>query len=100
MLSLQIDSAAEFEKAARADLAEKERNEAQLLQVFLPPLLPEADIDKTLQEIISEQKLVPGDGNSRKAIGAVFKQFYARVDRSLVDTDLVKRRAEALLANP
>ena len=78
-------------------MAEKEKTEANLLQAFLPPLLPEADIDRALQEVISEQNLVPGGGNSRKALGIVFKQFYLKVDRSLVDTDLVRRRAEALL---
>lgn len=80
-------------------MAEKENNEALILQAFLPPMLPEADIDNTLREIITEQKLMSTNGNSRKALGTLFKEFYAKVDRSLVDTNLVKRRAEVILAD-
>ena len=76
-------------------MAEKERKEAGLLQVFLPALLQEADVDRFLQEIIEEQKPAPND---KRALGAIFKAFYSKVDRSLVDSDLVKKRAEALIA--
>jgi hypothetical protein len=62
----------------------------------LPPLLPEAEIDGILQEVIAEQ-VSEAQGSSRNSIGNVFKAFYARVDRASVDPDLVKRRAEALL---
>ena len=91
----QANSAAEFDKASRPDLAEKERKEADLLQTFVPPLLSEAEIDRRLSEIIAEQKLAPGD---KKALGQIFKVFYTQVDKSAVDTDLVKNRAQALLA--
>jgi uncharacterized protein YqeY len=64
---------------------------------FLPPLLPQADIDRILKEIITEQiSLTQND--LRKALGKVFKTFYSRVDKASVDPDLVKRRAEAILA--
>jgi len=91
----RADAAAEFDKAARADLAEKERKEADVLQAFVPPLLATPEIDRRLQEVLAELQPAPGD---KKALGQVFKAFYARVDRSAVDTDLVKKRAEALLA--
>ncbi|KAF9809088.1 hypothetical protein IEO21_07586 [Rhodonia placenta] len=92
------DSAAEFEKASRPDLAQKEKNEAELLEPFLPPLLSEAEIDRALREVISEQPQLTSDANPRKVMGLVFKSFYTKVDRSSVDADLVRRRAEALLA--
>ncbi|KAI0812388.1 Yqey-like protein-domain-containing protein [Irpex lacteus] len=91
-----LDAATEFEKAQRPELAEKERKEADLLQVFLPALLQEADIDRTLQAIIDEQKPT---ANDKRALGAIFKAFYSKVDRSLVDSDLVKKRAEALIVS-
>jgi len=94
----RTETAAEYEKASRLDLAEKERREASLLQAFLPPLLPEADIDRVLREVLAEQNTPAGESNSRKALGVVFKAFYAKIDRSSVDSELVRVRAEALLA--
>jgi hypothetical protein len=61
--------------------------------------LPEAEIDRVLKEVISEQAPLSQDGShKRKSIGKFLKSFYVKVDRSSVDPDLVKRRAEALLA--
>ncbi|KZT04624.1 GatB/YqeY domain-containing protein [Laetiporus sulphureus 93-53] len=92
------DSAAEFEKANRTDLAQKEKQEAELLEVFLPALLSEAEIDRFIREIIAEQPQLTSEPNKKRAAGMLFKTFYSKVDRSLVDTDLVRSRAEALLA--
>jgi hypothetical protein len=64
---------------------------------FLPPLLPQADVDGILKEIITEQISLP-QSDPRKALGKVFKAFYSRVDKVSVDPELVKRRAEAILA--
>ncbi|GJE95927.1 GatB/YqeY domain-containing protein [Phanerochaete sordida] len=91
----RVDAAAEFDKAARADLAEKERREADVLQAFVPPLLGADAVDAVLRDVITELAPPPGD---KRALGQVFKAFYARVDRSAVDGDLVKSRAAALLA--
>lgn len=95
----QLDSADQFSQASRPDLAAKERQEADYLAGFLPPLLPEAEIDNILKGVISEQ-LSETQVDPRNSIGKVFKAFYAKVDRSSVDPDLVRRRAEALLAAP
>jgi uncharacterized protein YqeY len=93
----QLESAAQFIRASRPELAEKEQREANFLATFLPPLLSEADIDRFLRDAISEQASeAPGD--PRKATGKVFKAFYSRVDRSTVDPDLVKSRADVLLS--
>jgi uncharacterized protein YqeY len=90
----QANSAAEFEKAARPELAEKERKEADILQTFAPPLLSESEIDRRLGEIISELEPASGD---KRALGQIFKAFYTQVDKSTVDAELVKNRAQALL---
>lgn len=91
----QTDSAAQFIKATRCDLAEKEQREADVLSAFLPPLLNEAEIDHILRGVLSESR--PQGSDPRKALGQVFKAFYAKVDKSTVDPDLLKRRAETLL---
>jgi uncharacterized protein YqeY len=95
----QLDAAGQFNQASRPDLAAKERQEADFLARFLPPLLPEAEIDRILEGVISEQASEI-QADPRKSIGKVFKTFYSKVDRASVDPDLVRRRAEALLAAP
>ncbi|KAI0930724.1 hypothetical protein AcW1_003668 [Taiwanofungus camphoratus] len=95
----RTDAASDFQKASRPDLAAKETREAELLQAFLPPLLPEAEIDRVLRAILSEQPDIADDMNSRKVLGVIFKAFYSKVDRTLVDADLVRRRADALLSS-
>ncbi|KAI0305635.1 GatB/YqeY domain-containing protein [Multifurca ochricompacta] len=93
----RLDSAAQFNQASRSDLARKEQQEADFLARFLPPLLNEAEVDRVLRDVITEQ--VPQTkGDPRKSVGRVFKAFYAKVDRTAVDPDCVKRRVEALLS--
>lgn len=87
-----MDSAAEFKAASREDLAETEMKEAEFLSSFLPPCLSEEQIDSILQECLSTQK----DSNPR-ALGMLMKAFYSKVDRSTVDGQLVKSRAERML---
>ncbi|THH15473.1 hypothetical protein EW146_g4998 [Bondarzewia mesenterica] len=94
----RADSTSQFIQASRPDLAEKEQREAEFLSSFLPPLLPEADVDRVLREVISEQS-VEAQSDPRKALGKVFKAFYSKVDKSTVDPGVVKRRAETLLTN-
>lgn len=92
----QRDSATQFISASRPDLAQKEHREADILAAFLPPLMSDVDIDRILNEVIAETTL---DGGSRKILGQVYKIFYSKVDKSNVDTNTVKRKAEALLLN-
>ena len=94
----QLDSAVQFNQASRPDLAGKEQQEANLLARFLPPLLPEAEVDRILQDVMAEQ-LSQAQDDPRKSVGRIFKAFYAKVDRASVDPDLLKRRAEVLLSS-
>ena len=81
-------------KASRHDLAEKEHREEAILSAFLPPLLSEEDIDRVLQTIIAEQKSHP---RLLKNVASIYKSFYFKVDKSMVDTDVVKRKVEELV---
>jgi len=94
----RVDSAFQFNQASRPDLAGKEQQEADLLARFLPPLLPETEVDRILQGIMTEQASQVQD-DPRKSIGRILKAFYAGVDRATVDPDLIKLRAEALLSS-
>ncbi|KAM5535099.1 hypothetical protein V8D89_011185 [Ganoderma adspersum] len=95
------DAATEFQKASRPDLADKEHQEAAILSAFLPPLLPEADVDRVLKEVIAASpEIAKGGAPPQRALGQVFKAFYARVDKANVDPELVRRRAQAFLLAP
>jgi hypothetical protein len=52
-----------------------------------------------LKPVVDGLKATAKPGESKKRIGLVFKSFYSQVDRSTVDPDLVKKRADALLAD-
>lgn len=67
------------------------------MSAFLPPLLVESEIDRILQDVLDEHK---PEGDLRRALGKLLKAFYAKVDKSTVDANLVKKRAETLLSNP
>jgi uncharacterized protein len=92
----QTDAAKTFQSASRPDLAEKELKEASLLTGYLPPLMPEVEIDNALTQII-ERVHQPTESNPAKNKGKVIKAFYERVDKSLVDPGMVSKRVDALL---
>jgi len=83
------DSIEQFDKAARADLADKEKAELAILKSYLPEELSEADIQKVVDQAIGESK-----ATSLKDMGAVMKivvsQLEGRADNKLV-SDLVKK---------
>lgn len=74
-------------------MAEKEDQEAELLNSILPPLLTVEQIDEHLDAIL---KSLPVGGNSKRSMGIIFKEFYGRVDQGIVTGDLVKQRIKVL----
>lgn len=92
----RTDAAAQFDAAERADLAEQERKEASLLSALTPPLMSEDAVDAKLREALAA---LPPKTEARAKQGLLFKQFYAIVDKALVDPALVKKRSQAILAS-
>jgi uncharacterized protein YqeY len=86
--------ASQFEKAKRPELAARERQEAEILQKFLPPAMSNSQVDEILKQIIASFPASP----KQPSLGQVFKSFYAQVDKSVVRPDVLKQRAQALLA--
>jgi hypothetical protein len=64
------DSIAEFEKAKRTDLVEKEAAELKILETYLPAQLSEAEIEVKAKAVIAELQVVDA-----KAIGLVMKRL-------------------------
>lgn len=69
-----------------------------MLEEYLPPLLATEDVDRILQEVISANEIqLSNPAQLNMVVGKVFKAFYAKVDRSTVDSEYVKRKAEEIL---
>ena len=67
------DSIEQFEKAGRAELAEKEKAEITVLEIFLPQALPAAELEELVRAAIQET-----GATSKKQMGAVIKSVQAR----------------------
>jgi uncharacterized protein YqeY len=81
----------EFDKAARADLSAKERNEQAVIQGYLPKQLSEAEVRAVIQATIAEFKIA-----SKKDIGQLMKPLMAKY-KGQIDGKLVQRIAGELL---
>ena len=66
----RVDSAQQYEAAGRPELAETEKNEITILEVYLPEQLSEEDIKKTVVDIITTLG-VSGPQAMGQVIGAV-----------------------------
>jgi uncharacterized protein YqeY len=91
LIKQRRDSIEQFEKGGRSDLAEKERAEIDLLQVYLPPPLDTAEIEQAIAAAIQET-----GATTPKDMGKVMKAVMSRLGAAPVDgkvvSDLVKRR--------
>lgn len=68
------DSQTQFAAGGRADLAERELRELELLQQFLPPQLSEADLAAEVAAVVAEV-----GAKSLKDLGSVMKVASARL---------------------
>jgi uncharacterized protein len=84
LVKQRADSLAEFQKAGRADLADKERAEREILLAYLPPQRSAAEIREIVQSVLAE---LPAE--SRNA-GAVMKVVMPQL-KGLADGNLVRQ---------
>jgi hypothetical protein len=84
------DSIEQFTKVSRLDMAEKEKQELQILKAYLPPELSSDELKKIIEEAI-----VSTGATSMKEMGMVMKEanlkIAGRADGKLV-SDLVRER--------
>jgi uncharacterized protein len=76
------DSLAEFEKAGRMDLAEKERAEREILAAYLPAQRSAADVRAIVQAVLAE--LPPESRNAGAVMKVVMPQLRGQADGNLV----------------
>jgi len=65
----RLDSIDQYTKANRADLAAKEQAEIEILKVYLPPELSDAELESGLRDIITST-----GAQSKKDLGKVMKE--------------------------
>ena len=76
------DSLAEFERAGRADLADKERAEREILLAYLPPQRSAAEVREIVASVLAE--LPPESRNAGAVMKVVMPQLKGQVDGNLV----------------
>ncbi len=86
------ESIEQFDKAARKDLADKERAELAVITGYLPKQMDEAQARVLVAAVIADLKLT-----SKKDIGAAMKAVMA-AHKGAIDGKLAQRLASELLA--
>ncbi|MDQ3711622.1 MAG: GatB/YqeY domain-containing protein [Acidobacteriota bacterium] len=88
------DSIDQYEKAGRAELAEKEQTELVVLEEYLPQAASEEEINQAVTDAISET-----GASSIKEMGAVMKAAQAKLAGKSADGRLVSETVKAKLQN-
>ena len=83
LIKQRKDSIAAYEAANRADLADVEKAEMEVLKVYLPERMSEAEITAAVQAIVAELG-ASGPGDMGKVMGKVKTQLAGKADMGLV----------------
>lgn len=91
LLKQRRDAADQYRAAGREDLAQKEENEARIIQSYMPASATEEEMSRAVDETIAETGAA-----SMKDMGAVMKAVRPRLEGKTVDgkalSDLVKAK--------
>ena len=94
MIKQRQESAGIYEQAGRAELAQQEREEADIIAAFLPKQMDEAEVGAAIQAAIAETGAASLK-DMGKVIGALRRQYAGRMDfgkvSALVKEALPKR---------
>lgn len=83
LIKQRKDSIAAFEQANRQDLADKEKSEMAVLQVYLPERMSADEVTAAVQAIVTELG-ASGPGDMGKVMGAVKTRLAGKADMGLV----------------
>ena len=90
MLKQRRESIAQFEKASRQDLADKEKAEVEVLSGYLPKQMSDAEVQKEIDSVISETGAA-GAKDMGKVMAALKPRLAGKADMGKVSS-LVKSR--------
>jgi uncharacterized protein YqeY len=85
MIKQRKDSIAQFEKAARKDLADKERYEISVVEAYLPKQMSEQEIDGAVAEAIA-QSGAKSPADMGKVMGVLKAKLAGRADMGKVSS--------------
>lgn len=83
------DSIEEFKKAQRQELVDKETKELEILSVYLPKQMTDAEITKLVKEAISETQAT-SMADMGKVMGALMPKVKGKADGNLVSSVVKK----------
>lgn len=93
MVKQRRESVAQYEAGHRADLAQKELDEIQLIQQYLPSPLSATEIDTLVQEAI-QQSGAASVRDMGKVMSVLKPKIQGRADVALVSNKVKERLAE------
>ncbi len=91
MVKQRKESAEQYEKANRSDLAEKENKEISIIQEYLPKQLTPEELDEIIESTIQETGV-----SGTKEMGKLMKELMPRV-KGKADGKLVNQRVKEML---
>ena len=94
MLKQRRDSLAQFQAAARADLAEQEAFEIALIEAYLPAKMSEAELGELVAQAIAESGAA-GPKDMGKVMGLVKAKAQGRADMGKV-SELIKLKLASM----
>ena len=93
LLKQRRDAAEQYRAAGRDDLADKEENEARLIQTYLPASASQDEMARAVDETIAEL-----GATSMKDMGAVMKAVRPRLEGKTVDGKALSEMVKAKLS--
>ncbi|HHY72965.1 MAG TPA: GatB/YqeY domain-containing protein [Bacillus bacterium] len=88
-LKQRKDSLLEFENAGRSDLADKLKDEIEILIVYMPEQLSEEELEEIVKQTISETGAI-SKADMGKVMGAIMPKVKGKADGSLVNRLVLK----------
>ena len=95
LIKQRKESAEQFARGGRADLADKETREVAIIEAYLPAAPSEAEVNGAIEAAITET-----GASSPKQMGAVIKAARARLADKTVDGKALSDRVRDRLARP
>lgn len=93
LIKQRRDSAEQFRRGGREELAAKEESEIGIIEKYLPPVATEAEMEAAVNEAIAET-----GASSPKQMGLVMKAVTAKLAGRRIDGRVVSEKVKARLA--
>ncbi|ORX94647.1 Yqey-like protein-domain-containing protein, partial [Clohesyomyces aquaticus] len=92
-------SIADFEKAGRSDLVEKEREQVGILQAYVDeiPVVGESEVEGVVRGCVEAGEAGDGKGGFGRVMGRVSKELKGKSEGRAVDMEMVKGVVERVL---